>query len=206
MGWSTDLKIEQLTKGMTAILRSKILTATTQDPWDKSLWTFESLKEQIKKHAISPTDPSKLAAGILTKNEGRNIEETNEMIEDWLEELEQATQAQGEANPNMDENKRKIEVERFSNKTVKEALKWLILRATLKKEILSKVRVHEISSNEGLGLDNSAFITLVKQLEKNKGNNTDQVNKFEISQSQQRTEGRQQNWAINQGNRQNNGN
>merc|ERR1712105_548172 len=177
--WSPELKIEQLTKGMSATLRSKILTATNQDPWDKSTWTFATLKEAVKKHAISPTDPATLAAGILTKNEGRNIEETNEMIEDWLEELEQATQAQGEVNPNMNENKRKIEVERFGNKTVKEALKWLILRATLKQEILSKVRVHEISSNEGLGLDNSAFITLVKQLEKNKGNDTDQVNKVE---------------------------
>merc|ERR1712105_108887 len=187
--WSPELKIEQLTKGMSATLRSKILTATNQDPWDKSTWTFATLKEAVKKHAISPTDPATLAAGILTKNEGRNIVETNEMIEDWLEELDQATQAQGEVNPNMNEGKRNIEVGRFSNRTVKDALKWLILRATLKQEILRKVRVHEISSNEGLGLDNSVFITLVKQLEKSRGSSAEHVNKFDITQPQWKTGG-----------------
>ena len=133
---------------------------------------------------------------MLTSNSGRNIDETNERIEDWLEELEHASQAQGNKNLNMDDTKRQIEIKRFANSEVKDALKWLILRATLKPDIAKKVRLFEISSNEGLGLDNSEFITLVRQLEKNKGNSDEHVNKastYGYGQTQQwRSGGSQQ--------------
>ena len=51
---------------------------------------------------------------------------------------------------------------------MKEGLKWLLLRAHLTTGIAQQVRTLEITTNEGLGLDNGKLIEFVKQLEKNK--------------------------------------
>ena len=47
-------------------------------------------------------------------------------------------------------------------------LKCLLLRAHLSTDIAQQVRTLEISTNEGLGLDNGKLIEYVRQLEKNK--------------------------------------
>ena len=47
-------------------------------------------------------------------------------------------------------------------------LKYLLLRAHLTTDIAQQVRTLEITTNEGLGLDNGKRIDFVRQLEKNK--------------------------------------
>ena len=44
----------------------------------------------------------------------------------------------------------------------------MLLRAHLPNDIAQAVRTYEITTNEGLGLNNSKLIEFVRQLEKNK--------------------------------------
>ena len=68
----------------------------------------------------------------------------------------------------MNEDDRKVEEERFVKEEVKNTLKWLLLRAHLTLKLAKEVRIFEIASNEGLGLNNSKLINYVRQLERSK--------------------------------------
>ena len=58
---------------------------------------------------------------------------------------------------------------------MKGSLKWLLLRAHLTTDIAQKVRTYEITTNEGLGLDNGKLIEFVRQLKKNKKEKDGQI-------------------------------
>ena len=91
----------------------------------------------------------------------------------------------------MNEDDRKVEEERFVNENVKNTLKWLLLSAHLPPKIAKEVRIFEIASNEGLGLNNSKLINYVRQLERSKEEDKETINKVDDWKSGRRSPDRQ---------------
>ena len=178
--WTDSMKLEMLTKEMSNDLRLKIQSDTGKDPQDNTTWSYDELEKAIQKQAVTPVDQAKLAREMHTVTRGKNIDDTNGKIEDWLEELDCASKTQGEKSDRINETVRKNEEERFANPTTRDSIKYLLLRSSLSIEIAKQVRAHEIVSNEGLGLNNSKLITFVRQLEKNKEEASEEVNKVEF--------------------------
>ena len=155
-------------KNMTKELRLKIWMDMNKDPEDKSQWTYEQLEKAIKYHAFEPVNPATLVKNILELTRGENIDETNNRVEEWIDSLGQSTDARGPTTTALTEEQKKKEINRFKTDDMKYGLKWLLLRAHLTTDIAQQVRTLEITTNEGLGLDNGKLIDYVRQLEKNK--------------------------------------
>ena len=157
--WMDNTKKELLTKGMTKELRLKIETDMRRDPEDKSKWTYEELEKAIKYHAFEPIDPATLVKDMLELTRGESIDETNNRIVELTESLGQSTEAKSNTLTDAQRNK---EINRFKSDEMKGSLKWLLLRAHLTTDIAQQVRTHEITTNEGLGLDNGKLIEFVR--------------------------------------------
>ncbi len=180
--WTENIKLELLMKQMSDTLRLKIKTDTGKDPLDKSKWSYDDLEEAIKNHAVVPVDPAILAREMHEITRGDNIDETNGKIEDWLEAKEHTSKAKGNKNHRMNEDDRKVEKERFVNENVKNSLKWLLIRTHLPPKRAREVRLFEIASNEGLGLNNSKLINYVRQLERSKEVDNETINTVHLQQ------------------------
>ena len=87
---------------------------------------------------------------------GENIDETNTRVEEWIDSLGQSTDTRGPPTANLTAEQKETEINRFKTAEMRYGLKYLLLRAL------------EISTNEGLGMDNCKLIEYVRQLEKNK--------------------------------------
>ena len=99
---------------------------------------------------------------------GENIDETNNKVEEWIDSLDQLTDARGPPTTALTEEEKKTEINRFKTDEMRYGLKYLLLRAHLSTEIAQQVRTLEISTNEGLGLDNGKLIEYVRQLKTKK--------------------------------------
>ena len=82
--WPNEIRLDLLTKEMSEDLRLKIRTDKKKDPLKKEDWTYDELEAAIKKHAVNPVDPVKLAREYINP--------FGEKIEDHLEALSNATQ------------------------------------------------------------------------------------------------------------------
>merc|ERR1712082_58902 len=179
--WDPLIRLRLLTQNMSENLRIKIKTDTGKNPEQGALWNYEDLENAIKKHAIKSQDPMKLAMTFTEAIKGNTIDETNTKIENWLEEMEHATQ--GIQDNTIDEEKRKTAEDRYKNVAFREDLKHLLLRHSLPPKIAQKVRTFEISSNGSLELPKGDLIEYVRRLENNKENIIEDVNAVEWDSS-----------------------
>ena len=170
--WTETSRISLLTTKMNNDLSLKIKTDYGKDPLEHEHWTYEDLAKAITHHAVITEDPMKIARKHCSSF-GPTADIALKNIEEVLESLIHATQ--GVNTELINENIRKPAQQMFKEENVKEAVKWLWLRASLPQDIADKVRTHEIANQAGLGLTNKKLLEHVRQIE-NKSKSEGSIN------------------------------